>query len=195
MWDQRYAENDSAYGVEPNDFLMQVADKISIGSVLCLAEGQGRNSVYLASLGHKVKAMDQSELGLAQASQLATDRGLSIETEVADLAHFEFYPSMYDGIVSIWAHVPPKIRQRVHTGCVEALKPGGIFILEAYTPAQVGRGTGGPPDPTLCMQADELKDELAGLSFEILVEREREIVEGSYHSGTSSVVQVLARKP
>jgi len=195
MWDERYGEEGFAYGTEPNDFLADVASRIPPGPVLCLAEGEGRNAVYLAARGHEVLAVDQSPVGLDKARGLAAERGVTIETQATDLAFFEFEPGRYSGIVSIWGHLPPAVRKVVHAKCVEALMPGGVMVLEAYTPAQVGRGTGGPPDPAFCMSAATLRDELPGLDFEVLVERERHVAEGKYHNGNSLVVQMVARKP
>lgn len=195
VWDERYAEEGFAYGAEPNEFLVEVADRIPAGPVLCLAEGEGRNAVFLAARGHAVLAVDRSAVGLAKARGLAAQRAVTVETRVADLATFELEVGRYAGIVSIWAHVPPDVRRVVHQRCVAALAPGGVMILEAYTPAQVGQGTGGPPDPALCMSANDLREELAGLDFEILVERERRVSEGKYHQGGSAVVQMVARKP
>lgn len=194
MWNERYSEEGYAYGAEPNDFLAEVVDHIPAGTVLCLAEGEGRNAVFLAERGYKVVAVDLSSVGLEKARDLAVSRGVSIDTVVADLTAFSYERGLYAGIVSIWAHIPPEARRNVHARCVEALAPGGVMVLEAYTPSQVGRGTGGPPDPSMCMSADDLRRELAGLTFDTLVEREREIHEGKYHNGVSSVVQMVAKK-
>ena len=195
MWDERYSQEGFSYGIEPNDFLVEVVGRIPMGRVLCLAEGEGRNAVYLATRGHEVLAVDQSPVGLQKAQKLAAERGVAIETQATDLALFEFEPRRYAGIVSIWGHLPPALRRVVHGKCVDALVPGGVMVLEAYTPAQVALGTGGPPDPAFCMSAATLRDELTGLDFEILVERERHVAEGKYHNGNSSVVQMVARKP
>jgi SAM-dependent methyltransferase len=194
VWDERYKEEGFAYGAEPNDFLREMAGLIPAGPVLCLAEGQGRNAVYLASRGHAVLAVDQSAVGLERARALAAERGVSIQTQTCDLADFVFEPGRWAAIVSIWGHMPPDLRRAVHAKCVGALVPGGVMILEAYTPAQVGRGTGGPPDPAFCMSAGGLREELAGLDFEILRAVERHVSEGKYHDGASSVVQVVARR-
>jgi len=195
MWDDRYSEAGFAYGTEANDFLVEVADAIPAGPVLCLAEGEGRNAVFLAARGHEVLAVDQSAVGLGKARQLASERGVSVATQVCDLADIELEAGRYAGIVSIWAHTPPDVRRAVHRKCVDALSPGGVMVLEAYTPGQVRRGTGGPPNPALCMTADDLRSELAGLDIETLVERERFVSEGKYHHGPSEVVQLVARKP
>jgi SAM-dependent methyltransferase len=195
MWDERYAQEGFAYGTEPNDFLVEVCERIPAGPVLCLAEGEGRNAVFLAARGHQVLAVDQSPVGLEKAQRLAKERGVTIETRASDLGAFELERGRYAGIVSIWGHLPPALRKIVHGRCVGALMPGGVMILEAYTPDQVGRGTGGPPDPAFCMSRATLRDELAGLDFEVLVERERHVAEGKYHDGNSLVVQMVARKP
>src|SRR6185312_10127913 len=99
MWNERYSAPAFAYGTEPNDFLRSVADRIPPGPVLCLAEGQGRNAVYLASLGHDVLAVDQSAVGLTRARELAASRGVEISTEAADLETYRIEPSKWSGIV------------------------------------------------------------------------------------------------
>lgn len=195
MWNERYAEAGFAYGEAPNDFLAEAAPEIPKGPVLCLAEGEGRNAVFLAQRGHAVVAVDQSSVGLEKARKLASDRGVEIETQVADLADYAIEPNSYAGIVSIWAHTPPALRRALHRKCVDGLQPGGVMLLEAYTPEQLSLGTGGPPNPAVCMTADALREELAGLEFTTLVERQREVAEGKYHNGLSAVVQLIARKP
>ncbi|HEY6825368.1 MAG TPA: class I SAM-dependent methyltransferase [Gemmatimonadaceae bacterium] len=195
MWDDRYSAPTYAYGTEPNDFLKSVAGRIPPGRVLCLAEGQGRNAVYLASLGHDVLAVDQSPVGLERARELAASRGVKIATEVADLSNFVIEPRSWSGIVAIFAHLPPALRSRVFAAAVRGLSSGGAFVLEAYAPKQLEYGTGGPKDVSMLMSLDVLRAELAGLRIEHGVETEREIHEGDYHHGHSAVVQVLAFKP
>ncbi len=195
MWNQRYAEDGFAYGTDPNDFLAQCAPRIPAGRVLCLAEGEGRNAVFLAQQGHAVTAVDMSEVGLEKARQLAQACGVSLTTIVADLADFEIEEGQWSCIVSIWCHVPPPIRKELHRKVVAGLAPGGVLVLEAYTPGQVARGTGGPPVAGPMMTAAALREELDGLTFAVLHEVTREIHEGKYHNGTSEVVQVLAFRP
>ena len=196
MWDQRYGEAGFAYGSEPNDFLVAEAARFAPGGrILCLAEGEGRNAVWLASRGFSVTAVDQSAVGLAKAAALAAERGVSITTVQADLAVFPIDPSSWDGIVAIWAHTPPSIRVPLHQRVVAGLKPGGVLVLESYTPAQLALGTGGPREAALCMTLEDLRAELSGLEVVVGVEREREIREGKYHRGRSAVVQVAAIHP
>jgi SAM-dependent methyltransferase len=193
-WDARYDQEEFVFGTAPNDFLAETADRIPPGPVLCLAEGEGRNAVFLAERGHAVTAVDQSSVGLAKAERLARERGVAIETVHADLAQFRIAPSAWAGIVSIFFQVPNPLRADVYRRVVAGLRPGGVFILEAYTPKQIGLGTGGPSNPAATPTLVELCEELAGLEIEIGVERARDVIEGFGHTGWAEVVQVLARK-
>lgn len=194
FWDDRYRVEEYAYGREPNDFLRAEAQRIPPGRVLCLAEGQGRNAVYLASLGHEVTAVDFSAEGLRKAEQLARARGVTITTVHADLAAYEPEDAAFTGVVAIFAHLPPPVRKRVHGWIPRALRTGGALVLEAYTPAQLAHKTGGPPDAALLMSLDVLREELSPLAFEIGREVEREVQEGRFHAGPSSTVQIVARR-
>lgn len=196
MWDKRYSGEEFVYGTEPNAFLAQMADRLPPGGrVLSLAEGEGRNAVFLAGRGHSVTAVDASSVGLAKAHRLAAARGVEIATRVADLAHYAIEPAAWDGIVSIFCHVPEAIRADLHRRVVAGLKPGGVLILEAYTPEQLGYGTGGPKEIERTMTLDALRTEFASLEVEHAAELEREVIEGRYHSGLGAVVQFVARKP
>ena len=194
-WDERYGASGFFYGTEPNDFLRERCAAIPAGGdVLCLAEGEGRNAVFLAGQGYRVVAVDQSAVGLGKATQLAADRGVRIETVVANLDGYAIEPGRWDGIVSIWCHLPTALRAAVHRQVVAGLKAGGVFLLEAYTPAQLQHGTGGPKDIDLLPTLAALRQELAGLDLLHAVECERLIHEGQGHAGLSAVVQVLARR-
>ena len=193
-WNERYNEAGFAYGMEPNGFLVSVVDEIPQGKILCLCEGEGRNAVFLAQHGYDVTGVDASEVGLAKAQQLAADKGVVISTVVSNLQYFEMEDEAWDAIVSIFCHVPPDIRPHLHRRCVAALRPGGVFILEAYTAKQVEYGTGGPPTVDNTMSLIALKDELKGLEILHGVEIDRDVIEGKYHTGRGAVVQVIARK-
>jgi SAM-dependent methyltransferase len=197
MWDARYSEPGFAYGTEPNDFLKANAEHHlpARGRLLCLAEGEGRNAVFLARLGFRVTGVDASAVGLAKARKLAAQHGVEIETIVADLATFDLGVARWDGIVSIWCHTPPALRARLHRAVVGALGPRGVFLLESYTPAQLGYKTGGPPQADLMMTLAAVREELAGLELLHAEEKLREVHEGKYHDGQSAVLQVIARKP
>jgi SAM-dependent methyltransferase len=191
MWDERYSQPGFAYGTEPNEFLAAVAGRIPVGPVLSLGEGEGRNAAFLAGLGHRVVAVDQSEVGLAKAKKLAADRGLTVETVCADLTGYAIEPGVWAGIVSVFCHLPRRVRVPLYAAAVRGLRPGGVLVLEAYTPNQIGRGTGGPQDPDLLASLAELTRELAGLEFVHARERDREVREGAYHTGAASVVQLI----
>lgn len=195
MWDERYATPEYVYGTAPNDFLASAASQIPRGRVLSIADGEGRNGVFLATLGHDVTSVDASAVGLAKAAQLAASRGVHLTTQVVDLADYVMEPGVWAGIVSIFVHLPPPLRRRVHAQVVRGLAPGGVFILEAYSPEQLRHGTGGPSDPELLPTLDALRAELDGLEFTHAAALEREVQEGQFHRGRSAVVQVVARKP
>jgi SAM-dependent methyltransferase len=194
MWNERYSQQGFFYGAKPNDFVAEQAHRIPKGRVLDMGAGEGRNGVWLAEQGHSVLCVDGSDVGLRKARELAQERGVSIDTEVADLSSYAIAPGAFTGIVSSWCHLPSALRARIHAACVAALRPGGVLILEAYTPAQLAFNTGGPKDPDMLPTLAMLREELKGLDFEIGVEREREVHEGGAHGGRSAVVQVCARK-
>ncbi len=193
MWNERFASDDFAYGTEPNSFLAQNAG-ILTGPVLSLAEGEGRNAVFLASLGLEVHGVDGSEVGLAKAQKLAAARGVAIRTEVVDLAVYEPPENTYGAVISIWAHLPSQIRKRLYPLVERSLKPGGIILLEAYSPAQLARSTGGPKDPDMLMSRADLEQEFPNCEPILSQEIEREVIEGKLHTGLSTVVQFIARK-
>lgn len=195
MWDQRYSADEYIYGKDPNEFLANAVNKIPKGKVLCVAEGEGRNAVFLAEQGYDVVAVDSSTVGLEKARKLALERGVSIQTMVCDLAHFDIEAKSWDGVVSIFAHVPPAVRKELHKKIVDGLRPGGVLILEAYRPDQLKYKTGGPPTAEFMMTLKGLEEELTGLNFDYGVELDRDIVEGKFHTGKGAVVQIIGIKP
>ena len=195
MWEGCYGSDEEfVYGTEPNDFLAAAVTGLPAGDVLCLADGEGRNGVYLAALGHTVTSVDLAKSGMAKASRLADRRDVELTTIVADLAEFDLGENQWDLIVSIFAHTPRPIRAKVHARVASALRPSGVFILEAYTPDQVGRGTGGPPVPEMTMTLDGLRQELTDMTIETGREVVRPVLEGPLHTGDGAVVQVIAKR-
>lgn len=195
MWDERYSDETYAYGTEPNGFLVEMAAQLPTGRILCLGEGEGRNAVWLAQRGCDVTAVDASAVGLDKAQRLAMSRGVTITTVHADLGALVVEPGAWDGVVSIFCHLPPGLRAEVHSRCIAGLRPGGVMLLEAYTPRQLEHATGGPPTAELMMDSATLQVELAGLELLHLTECERDIHEGAFHNGVGAVVQLVARKP
>ena len=195
QWEQRFGAEEYLYGTEPNGFLREQVGQLPAGPVMCLAEGEGRNAVFLAEQGRTVSSIDLTEAGVAKTLRLASDRDVQVDARTGDLAEVDLGRGQWSGIVSIFAHMPPAVRRDLHRRVVDALAPGGVLLLEAYTPAQVGRGTGGPPTTELTMSLAELRTELSGLEFVVAEELVRDVVEGAGHTGPGAVVQLVARKP
>jgi SAM-dependent methyltransferase len=193
MWDQRYASPEYVYGTEPNAFLAEHAGRLT-GPVLSLCEGEGRNGVFLATLGLDVLGVDGSPVGLAKAQKLAAARGVRIRTQVADLASYTPPANTFGAVISIFAHLPSALRRRVYPLVEAALMPSGILLLEHYSPAQIPKSTGGPKDPDMLMTAAGVQAAFPLCDVILCRELDRDIQEGSLHNGLSSVVQFLARK-
>lgn len=194
MWDERYSADEYAYGTNPNDFLKQNMRVIPQGKVLSLAEGEGRNAVFLAKQGYSVTAVDASLIGIDKARRLARKNKVDVEFVHADLVEYDVGDSHWDGIISIFCPLPQVLRQHVHRNVVRGLKQNGVFLLEAYTPEQLLHGTGGGNSVELMQTSESLSLELKGLNFKHLVELEREVIEGIYHTGIAAVVQAIATK-
>ncbi len=193
IWDARYDGDAFFYGVAPNDFLAEHAGKIE-GPVLSLAEGEGRNAVFLAERGLEVLGVDVSAVGLGKAQRLAEARGVRIETAVADLAEYTPEAGRYGAVVSIFAHLPPAVRAVLYPRVIAALKPGGLLLLEGYAEAQLSRDTGGPKDIALLFSVDQLREDFRSLELVLLREVVRDVREGTGHTGLASVVQFIGRK-
>ena len=194
FWDDRYRSETYAYGVEPNDFLRSEAARIPPGRVLCLAEGEGRNAVFLASLGYAVTAVDLSTEGLRKAERLAQERGVTLDLVQADLADYELEANAFSGIVSIFAHLPAPVRRRLYARIPQALVRGGVLVLESYRPEQLAFATGGPRAAALLPTLAELTAELDGLDLVVARDDERDIHEGTFHDGRSATVQIIGVK-
>ena len=194
MWDERYSSEEYAYGKAPNEFLKENYKAIPKGRVLSLAEGEGRNAVFLAKQGYSVTAVDASRVGLSKAKKLAEENGVEVELIHADLLDFDIGKSRWDGIVSIFCPLPSAARKELHAKVVSGLRKNGVFLLEAYTPDQLRYGTGGGKSADTMTTRESLVSELRGLRFIHLMELERNVVEGSYHTGLGAVVQLIATK-
>jgi SAM-dependent methyltransferase len=194
MWDERYGTEEYAYGTRPNKFLEENFHSIPKGKVLSLAEGEGRNAVFLAQQGYAVTAVDASLVGLNKAWKLAEENGVFVECVHADLADYDLGEDRWDGIVSIFCPLPSSLRKQLYKKVEAGLKPNGIFLLEAYTPEQLKHGTGGGNSADVMQSKESLRLELAGLKFRHLVELERDVREGIYHTGIGAVVQAIAAK-
>ncbi len=194
LWDERFGREEWVYGKEPNEFLHAHAERIPKGPVLSLGEGEGRNAVFLASLGHRVVAVDSSIEGLKKVETLARERNVEVETIHADLASWTAPVDAFAGVVSIFCHLPPEVRRRAHRGAARALVPGGVLLLEAYRPEQLSFGTGGPKDVSMLYTLDDLRADFAELTIDHAEQVEREVREGLLHTGRAATVQLIARR-
>jgi SAM-dependent methyltransferase len=195
QWDQRFASEGFAYGTEPSRWLVEHAHRIPAGlPVLALGEGEGRNAAWLAARGFEVDAIDGSAVGLAKASRLAASRGASIRTTVADLAGHVPPLARYGAVVLVFLHLPPQLRRTVHARAAAALVPGGLVILEAFTPRQLAFSSGGPRQADMLYEPGVLRDDFPGVAWDALEELELDLDEGPLHQGRASLVRGLGRR-
>lgn len=195
FWEQRYSEKEYAYGVEPNAFLVSQANRLSPGSrVLVVGDGEGRNGVWLAQQGMQVTSVDYSRAGLKKAEMLADAREAAITTECADLTNWNWPVGEYDAVVAIFVHFPSAIRPGIHVGMVNALKPGGLLVLEAFHKDQLQYDSGGPPNEDMLYTAEMLREDVKGPEILLLEEVKTTLAEGRYHNGDAAVVRLLAKR-
>lgn len=193
MWNDVYGDNDYYYGTEPNDFLVEHVGKLK-GRILSLAEGEGRNAVFMAERGLDVLAVDGSEVGLRKTQELAGCRNVQVDILLTDLNDFVPPANSVDGVLSVFAHLPSASRRALHQRCEQALKPGGIFMLEGYSQVQLSRTTGGPKNPDMLFSLEELLKDFSDSEMLLGQEIDREVLEGRGHTGMASVVQLIMRK-
>ncbi len=192
-WDDRYSEETFIFGLEPNSFLSESSHLLPKGGkILCLAEGEGRNALDLLNNGFDVHAVDLSTVGMKKAKDLAKTHGHELSYEIADLFEYDFGADKWDGIVSIFFHTPEKLRADFHQKIEKALKKGGIYLFEGYAKEQLQFATGGPKEENLLYRANDFN----ALQLEPLHHKaiEREVFEGTYHTGQSAVIQYIGKK-
>ena len=196
FWEQRYSEKGWAYGTEPNQFLSTHSVRFKPGmQALVVGDGEGRNGVWLAQQGLDVLSVDYSAAGLRKARELAIAKGTRINTECADLTHWNWPVAAFDVVVSVYLHFAPDIRANMHRAMLQALKPGGVLILEAFNKNQLRYKSGGPPVEAMLFSSDELRADFSGAHIEVLEETVAELNEGKYHVGPGAVLRlVLTRR-
>ncbi|MGV8990567.1 MAG: class I SAM-dependent methyltransferase [Thiobacillus sp.] len=197
FWDERYATDDYIFGTAPNVFLASQAGLIRSGMrALAIADGEGRNGVWLAEQGAYVHAIDVSPVALEKARKLAEERRVTLEFEQADVLNWNWPEETYNLVAAIFIQfAPPPERDRIIAGIRRALKPGGVLILQGYTPKQVEFATGGPPDAANMYTAELLRKWFGDWDITHLNEHESFISEGSHHHGLSALIDLVAIKP
>lgn len=196
-WDERFRGEDYLFGREPNAFLKREAHRFDKGgSVLAVADGEGRNGVFLAGLGLQVHAVDASSVALEKAARLARETGVDIELEHADLSNWSWPHDAYDHVVAIFIQfADPALRRRIFEGMKQAVRPGGLVLLQGYRPEQVDLGTGGPPQREHMYTRDLLVAAFADFDILHLEEHDTAIREGTGHDGLSALIDLVARRP
>jgi Methyltransferase domain len=199
FWDQRYGARGVSFGATPNVFLASQAARFAKGQrVLVPGDGEGRNGVWLAGLGLAVDTVDASPIGVANALALAAERGVKISAVAADLTSWPWPVSAYDAVVSIYLHFPSAVRRDLHGKMLASLKPGGLIILEGYTPKhldyQAAGSVGGPQDADMLFTLDMLRGDFADADIVQLDETDVVLAEGTRHRGRSAVVRLIARR-
>ncbi|CCQ74451.1 bifunctional 2-polyprenyl-6-hydroxyphenol methylase/3-demethylubiquinol 3-O-methyltransferase UbiG [Magnetospira sp. QH-2] len=195
-WQDRYATDEYVYGTAPNEFLVSQAHRLKTGQTcLAVADGEGRNGVWLAQQGLDVHSVDGAASGLAKAQKLAQSRKVTLRTEQADLLTWDWPVAAYDLVATLFVHFPSDQRPTVHRAMADALKPGGLLIMEVFHPDQLTYKTGGPPVADMLYAAETLRADFAGLDIEILEECLTELSEGPLHYGKAAVTRLVATKP
>lgn len=193
FWNKRYENAEYAYGKTPNSFLAQNSFNEK-SKVLCLAEGEGRNAVFLAKKGLDVTAVDLSSEGIAKTLRLAKEENVTVDAICADLSSYAFASEKWDVIVLIFAHFPPALRIAIHSELFDTLKSGGKVILEAYSKEQINYKTGGPTELSMLYAEEELRHDFKSFDILTIQTLEREVNEGKFHHGLASVIQLVATK-
>jgi cyclopropane fatty-acyl-phospholipid synthase-like methyltransferase len=195
FWNQRFSQPGYTYGTEPNAFLVSQKNYLKPGmKALAVADGEGRNGVWLAQQGLEVLSVDGSEVGLRKTQELAKSRGLVIHTELAELTKWIWPENEFDLVVAIFIHFPPEHRARMHEKMLGALKPGGLLLLEAFTPEQLEYRTGGPPVAEMLYTAGMLRDDFKAGEVLRLEEALTDLQEGPGHSGRAAVARLVLQK-
>lgn len=196
FWDDRYSRDEYVFGEAPNAFLAAQADRLPrSGRALAVADGEGRNGVWLAEQGLDVLSLDASPVGLDKARKLAQRRGVELEARLLDIADYDWPAEAFDVVAGIFFQFAgPQLRDAIFAGMVRTLTPGGLLIIEGYGHRQLEYKTGGPGIPENLYSGALLAEKFAALEILHLSDEDRELAEGLTHVGRSHVVDLVARK-
>ncbi len=198
-WDERYSKQAFAYGEQPNDYLKEQLEKLPAGTILFPAEGEGRNAVFAAMNGWKVSAFDISKEGKKKAQQLAIKNHVEIEYQVGLLEELSYTDEQFDAIALIYAHFPATIKSDYHKKLNLLLRKGGMLIFEAFSKKHLeyiarNEKVGGPKEIDMLFSIEEIRADFPDFDIIELTEKEIELNEGEFHSGTGSVIRFVGRK-
>ncbi|KXS33839.1 MAG: Methyltransferase type 11 [Candidatus Gallionella acididurans] len=195
-WDERYASEEFYFGTKPNDFLVSQRLLLKPGmSCLAVADGEGRNGVWLAQQGLRVLSVEASPVALEKARKLAEQRGVIVEFEQADLSQWQWGENRFDMVAAIFIQfADPALREQMFAGIRRCLKPGGLLLLQGYTPRQLEYKTGGPPAAENMYTEALLREAFGDMEIIHLREHDDHVSEGAGHSGISALIDLVARK-
>ena len=198
-WNDRYSNEEFAYGEEPNNFFKEQIEKLNAGTILFPAEGEGRNAVYAAKIGWEVAAFDISEEGKNKALKLAEANNVTIDYKVGELETLNYQQEQFDAIALIYAHFPAKIKSHLHKTLETYLRKGGIIIFEAFSKKHleylaINDKVGGPKDIESLFSIEEIKADFPNYEIIQLEETEIELNEGLFHNGKGSVIRFVGKK-
>lgn len=192
IWNQRYAQEEYVYGVNPNEFYKEELSKLQPGKILFPAEGEGRNAVYAAIKGWDVVAFDSSEEAKKKAEKLAEKNNVRLNYQTASIEEFEYDENSFDAIVLIYVHTMN--REQNHQKLLRMLKPGGVIILEGFSKEQLMNNSGGPRNSEMLFSEEELTRDFNDLKEKQITKTETELNEGQLHKGKASVIRLLGIK-
>lgn len=197
FWDERYAGEDYLFGEEPNAFLARQKPLLPAqGRALAVADGEGRNGVWLARQGLSITSIDSSAVAQDKARRLATRHGVALDIVLADLDSWDWPEAGYEVVVGIFFQfAPPELRDRLFARMRQALVPGGLLLIEGYGPGQLAYNTGGPRQLEQLYTEELLLTGFADFDIIRLESYDAELEEGSRHVGPSALVDLVARKP
>ncbi|AJD92802.1 tellurite resistance methyltransferase [Jeotgalibacillus malaysiensis] len=195
-WDRRFQNKAYIYGKEPNEFVVYAQNKLNLkkGSLLAVAEGEGRNAVFMAEKGLSVTAWDYAEEGLKKTQALAAERHVHVQTALADLTDADWMPEAYDAVVNVFGHIEPAGRESMLEGIKSTIKPGGYYISEVYSKHQLPYKSGGPPKEDFLYDAGKMLETFKGWKIIHFFTGEVTRQEGKLHNGLSHVIQIIAQK-
>jgi hypothetical protein len=195
FWNERFAQKDYVYGVQPNPFFKKRLDKLPVGNLLLPGEGEGRNAVYAAMRGWDVYAFDSSTEGRKKAMKLAKLNKVSIDYHIKTYDNFTLSAERsFDCIALIYTHMPPLMRTTFHSKLLGLLKDGGQLILEGFSKDQLGKSSGGPKDESLLFSEEDLRKDFSDLSMLHVEQLEIQKKEGIYHQGLACLIRLSGIK-
>jgi SAM-dependent methyltransferase len=196
FWNERFSGEEYRFGKEANAFLRRQSKHLRPGQkALAVADGEGRNGVWLAQQGLDVLSIDFSPVALAKAEKLAGERGVKLQTRIADIAEWPWQPAQFDVVAAIFIQfAPPDLRARIFAGIQRTLRPGGVLLLQGYRPKQLEYATGGPSQAENMYTTPMLQAAFSGMEILHLEERDEIIEEGAGHVGMSALIEIVARK-